>query len=77
MKGLKMEHTKKQAIIEAMLFANGKEVSSKNLMSALEINAEELEKIIGLLKQKYESENSGIELIKNMRKWSKYHLYAY
>ena len=59
-----MEHTKKQAIIEAMLFANGKEVSSKNLMSALEINAEELEKIIGLLKQKYESENSGIELIK-------------
>ena len=59
-----MEHTKKQAIIEAMLFANGKEVSSKNLMSALEINAEELEKIICLLKQKYESENSGIELIK-------------
>ena len=52
-----MEHTKKQAIIEAMLFANGKEVSSKNLMSALEINAEELKKIIDLLKQKYESEN--------------------
>ena len=59
-----MEQKRQQAIIEAMLFANGKEVSSKNLMSALEINSEELENVIALLKQKYDSEGSGIELIK-------------
>ena len=59
-----MELKKQQAIIEAMLFANGKEVSSKNLMSALEINNEQLEDIIALLKQKYDTEESGIELIK-------------
>ena len=59
-----MELKKQQAIIEAMLFANGKEVSSKNLMSALEINNEELENLVTLLKQKYENEDSGIELIK-------------
>lgn len=59
-----MELKKQQAIIESMLFANGKEVNSKNLMSALEINEKELEDIISLLKQKYDSEESGIELIK-------------
>ena len=59
-----MELKRQQAIIEAMLFANGKEVSSKNLMSALEINSEELENVIALLKQKYDSDGSGIELIK-------------
>ena len=59
-----MELKRQQSIIEAMLFANGKEVSSKNLMSALEINSEKLENIIALLKQKYDSEESGIELIK-------------
>lgn len=59
-----MELKKQQAIIEAMLFANGKEVNSKNLMSALEVNSEELEDIISLLKQKYDAEESGIELIK-------------
>ena len=59
-----MELKKQQAIIEAMLFANGKEVSSKSFMSALEINEEELENVIALLKQKYENEDSGIELIK-------------
>ena len=59
-----MELKKQQAIIEAMLFANGKAVSSKNLISALEINNEQLEDIITLIKQKYDTEESGIELIK-------------
>lgn len=59
-----MELKKQQAIIEAMLFANGKAVNSKDLMSALEINNEQLEDVIALLKQKYEAEESGIELIK-------------
>lgn len=59
-----MEYKKSQAIIEAMLFANGKEVSSKQLMTALEIGEEELQGFITLLMQKYHSEESGIELIK-------------
>lgn len=59
-----MDYKKQQAIIEAMLFANGKEVNIKDLISALEINIDEIEAIIELLKQKYEAENSGIELIK-------------
>lgn len=59
-----MEYKKSQAIIEAMLFANGKEVNIKNLMTALEMNEEEIKSIIELLMQKYTQEESGIELIK-------------
>lgn len=59
-----MDYKKQQAIIEAMLFANGKEVSSKSLMTALEISGDELNAIITLLMQKYAEDNSGIELIK-------------
>lgn len=59
-----MEYKKSQAIVEAMLFANGKEVSSKSLMTALEVNEDELQAIITLLMQKYAQEESGIELIK-------------
>lgn len=59
-----MEYKKSQAIIEAMLFANGKEVNIKNLMTALEMNEEEIKSIIELLMQKYNQEESGIELIK-------------
>ena len=59
-----MELKKQQAIIEEMLFANGKPVNSKNLISALEINDDQLKAAIALLKQKYETEESGIELIK-------------
>ena len=59
-----MELKIQQAIVEAMLFANGKAVNSKDFISALEINNEELENIIALLKLKYETEESGIELIK-------------
>ncbi len=59
----KMEYKKSQAIIEAMLFANGKEVNIKNLMSALEMNEDEVKAILELLRQKYSAEDSGIELI--------------
>lgn len=58
-----MDYKKSQAIIEAMLFANGKEVNIKNLMTALEMNEEEVKAILELLRQKYSQEESGIELI--------------
>ena len=59
-----MEFPKQQAIIEAMLFANGKEVNIKNFMTALEMNQEQVELIINQLMEKYNQEQSGIELIK-------------
>lgn len=59
-----MEYKKEQAIIEAMLFANGKEVNINEFIKALEKNEDEIKSIIGLLIQKYNSEESGIELIK-------------
>lgn len=59
-----MEYQKKQAIVEAMLFANGKEVNIKEFMKALELGEDEVKAVLELLSQKYSAENSGIELIK-------------
>ena len=59
-----MNYQKEQAIIEAMLFAYGKEIEIKTLMTALEVSEDELKEIINLLTERYNSENSGIEIIK-------------
>lgn len=59
-----MEKQEKQAIIEAILFAAGRQVETKELMAAIEIDEEELKLIIEDLKEKYNNQNSGIELIK-------------
>ena len=59
-----MEFSKEQSIIEAMLFAAGREVSIKEIMNVLEIGAEDIDKIILKLKTEYDARNSGIEIIK-------------
>lgn len=59
-----MELRKEQAIIEAILFSAGREVEIKEIMNVLEIGAEDIDKIINNMKIKYESEDSGIEIIK-------------
>ena len=59
-----MELKKEQAVIEAMLFSSGREVSTKEIMNILEIGSEDIEKIMQNMKLKYDSEDSGIELIK-------------
>ena len=59
-----MEFSKEQSIIEAMLFAAGREVSSKELMNVLELSSEDIDKIILNMKTEYETRNSGIEIIK-------------
>ena len=41
-----MEFSKEQSIIEAMLFAAGREVSVKEFTNALELGAEDIDKII-------------------------------
>lgn len=59
-----MEFSKEQAIIEAMLFAVGREVSVKEIMNILELGAEDIDKIILNMKTEYDARNSGIEIIK-------------
>ena len=59
-----MEIDKKKAVIEAILFAAGKEVNKKELMSVLEISEDELNAIISVMQEEYKHENRGIEIIK-------------
>ena len=59
-----MEFSKEQAIIEAMLFAAGREVSLKELTNVLELGAGDIDKIILNMKAEYEARNSGLEIIK-------------
>mgnify|MGYP004504061373 FL=1 len=59
-----MEIEKAKAIIEAILFACGREVQIKELMSALELSSEDLFAIIESMKQDYEKAGRGIEIIK-------------
>lgn len=59
-----MNLVKEQAIIEAMLFSTGREIKTKEIMNALELGSEDIEKIMQNMKLKYDAEDSGIELIK-------------
>ena len=59
-----MEIEKSKAIIEAILFACGREVGIKELMSALEISSEDLFAIIESMKQDYDKQDRGIQIIK-------------
>ncbi len=59
-----MDLEKAEAIIEAMLFSTGSIVTVKDIMNAIELGSEDIEKIVQKMKIKYDSENSGIELIK-------------
>jgi len=59
-----MEIEKTKAIIEAILFACGREVEIKELMAALEISEEDIIAIIESMKQDYEKNDRGIQIIK-------------
>ena len=59
-----MGFSKEQAIIEAMLFAAGREVSVKEITNVLELGAEDIDKIILKIKSEYDARNSGLEIIK-------------
>ena len=59
-----MELEKAEAIIEAMLFSTGSIITIKDIMNVIELGAEDIDKIIQKMKLKYETKNSGIELIK-------------
>ena len=59
-----MDLNKAQSIIEAMLFASGREITIKEIMNVLEIGSEDIEKTMQNMKLKYDNESSGIELIR-------------
>lgn len=59
-----MEIEKLKSIIESMLFASGREVKQEEIMSILEISAEDLERIVHTLQDEYVTQNRGIEIIK-------------
>lgn len=59
-----MEIDKIKSIIEAILFAAGRQVAIKELMISLEISKEDLENIIVSMQEDYKMQNRGIEIIK-------------
>ena len=59
-----MSFSKEQAIIEAMLFATGREVSKKEIMNVLEIGEDDIEKIIENMRVMLEEQNSSLEILK-------------
>ena len=58
-----MEINKTKGIIEAILFAVGREVKIKELMSALELSSSEIITIIESMKQDYLEQNRGLQII--------------
>ena len=59
-----MEEKKVKAIIEAILFASGRQVTIKELMLSLEIEQKEIENLINEMQEEYKAEERGIEIIK-------------
>lgn len=59
-----MEIEKIKSIIEAILFAAGRQINIKELMMALELPKDDLENIIVSMQEDYKNQNRGIEIIK-------------
>ena len=59
-----MDISKQKAIIEAILFASGREVKINELMSALELSSDEIIERINLMNIDYAKEDRGIEIVK-------------
>ncbi len=59
-----MEIEKTKAIIESVLFSAGRVVETKELMAILELSNEDVDAIVQSMKQDFENENRGIEIIK-------------
>ena len=59
-----MSFSKEQSIIQAMLFATGREVSKKEIMNVLEIGEDDIEKIIENMRVMLVEQNSSLEILK-------------
>ena len=58
-----MEINKSKGVIEAILFATGREVKITELMSALEASSEEVITIVESMKEDYKNENRGLQIV--------------
>ena len=65
-----MEINRAKAIIEAILFACGRPVEMKELITALELPEEDIIKIIENMKSEFELENRGIQIVKVDNKYT-------
>ena len=75
-----MEIEKIKSIIEAILFAAGRQVNIKELIVSLEMSREDIENIIDAMKEEYKAQERGIEIIKiedNYQLCTKKELYDY
>ena len=75
-----MEIEKTKSIIEAILFSAGRAVTKNELILALEITEEDIEKIVEKMQEEYKEENRGIEIIKIEKSYqlcTKKELYEY
>ena len=59
-----MEIDKIKSIIEAILFSAGRVVETKEFMAILELSNEDVDSIIQNIKNEFEEQNRGIEIIK-------------
>lgn len=59
-----METEQKKSIIEAILFAAGRQVTKNELMLALEVGKEEIETLVNSMQENYKKEDRGIEIVK-------------
>lgn len=58
-----MEINKAKGMIEAILFAAGREVKIRELMLALEANSEEIISLVESMKNEYQEESRGLQII--------------
>lgn len=58
-----MEKERKMGIIESILFAAGREVTIKELMTVLESESSDIINIVNEMKENYEKEDRGIQII--------------
>lgn len=59
-----MEKEKAKGVIEAILFASGRVVKIREIMTLLELNSDEIISAIGELQKEYESEGRGLEIVR-------------
>ena len=58
-----MEFSKVKGIIESILFAAGREVKISELMSALELSSDKIIEAVSSLKEDYQKDDRGLEII--------------
>ena len=77
-----MEKEKAKGVIEAILFASGRVIKIREIMTLLELNSDEIISAIGELQKEYESGGRGLEIVRvedgyQLASKKEYHEYLY